>query len=757
MGNLINGKQLKQNTLKENLLLVTGATATNGQILSYDASNGGFAWVNSIAEGLWSAGTGTDSAVLKGSGGVASGTLSVSEGISTTASGDYSHAEGKGNIASGVASHAEGGDVAGKGYITIASGECSHAEGQLTIAGGDISHAEGFGTNASGLRSHAEGNGTTASGNFSHSQGIGTEASGSASHSEGDSTIASGASSHAEGQLTIAGGSASHAEGKSTVASGDYSHAGGDGSTASGEGSFVHSNDSIASGENTVVLGGSNITGGTDNMVYVSQLNIDTLPPNSGNNHILIRELDGQITKNTLSGLAGVEGFVDGMSFDNSTYDLTLSLNDSTTIVTNLGLLANDVNVTGGTYEVSTGVVTFTNNSGNTFEVSGFTSGMTDSYTTSAALSGNAITFTNNIQGSNLYNVDLTPILDESPFKYGTSSTNAVLPKLGGNTIESGNNDSFIGGGSSNTIGDGTNPTTYSTIAGGTNNSIGGYSYANTIGGGNNNDITVAGGYGYSTIAGGYDNNITGLYSTIGGGRTNVISGNNSSIIGGTNNTSTHNNSHIIGSNITSVSANTAHVQKLNIKTLNGTTAVTPLALDANGMVVDGSTLSVDDTYSTGLTINNGIITVVGNAGFTSYTGGTVLETVSGNTAITATTIDGVATVGIDYDLLQLAVQSVDDKDKTPAVTSGNFASTTLTITNTPVNNGYVKVEINGVGYSLGDGVKTKDGYFSSDGGTTAKNIASISAGDVYYWNGTISGFDLDADDRVDFFYNILQ
>jgi hypothetical protein len=43
---LIHGKQIRLNTLKEELLLVTGSTATEGQILSYDAGSGGFAWVN---------------------------------------------------------------------------------------------------------------------------------------------------------------------------------------------------------------------------------------------------------------------------------------------------------------------------------------------------------------------------------------------------------------------------------------------------------------------------------------------------------------------------------------------------------------------------------------------------------------------------------------------------------------------------------------------------------------------------------------
>lgn len=93
------------------------------------------------------------------------------------------------------------------------------------------------------------------------------------------------------------------------------------------------------------------------------------------------------------------------------------------------------------------------------------------------------------------------------------------------------------------------------------------------------------------------------------------------------------------------------------------------------------------------------------------------------------------------------------DKDVAPAATSGDESSTDIAITNTPALGSMVQVVVNGIVYTLGDGVKTKDCYFSADGGTTARAISAITASDVLYWNGVIAGFDLTPSDRVSLFY----
>jgi hypothetical protein len=70
--------------------------------------------------------------------------------------------------------------------------------------------------------------------------------------------------------------------------------------------------------------------------------------------------------------------YVTGLTFNVANYDLTISRNDNWSTTESLSILATDMKVTGGTYNKNNGVVTFTNNSGGTFNVSGFTSGYTD-------------------------------------------------------------------------------------------------------------------------------------------------------------------------------------------------------------------------------------------------------------------------------------------------------------------------------------------------------------------------------------------
>jgi len=112
------------------------------------------------------------------------------------------------------------------------------------------------------------------------------------------------------------------------------------------------------------------------------------------------------------SNLSGINDFyLTGQTFNNSNYILTSSLNDGSVLNSDLSVLASDIFVISGVYSPSTGVVTYTNSSGGTFNVGGFTTGMTDSYTNAANLNGNLIEFDNNIQGSNFYNVDLSPAL----------------------------------------------------------------------------------------------------------------------------------------------------------------------------------------------------------------------------------------------------------------------------------------------------------------------------------------------------------
>jgi hypothetical protein len=302
------------------------------------------------------------------------------------------------------------------------------------VASGDYSFAEGAFTTAIGLASHAEGSYTTAFGSYSHS--------------EGGNTIASGVTSHAEGDNTIANGLSSHAEGSNTRASGDYSHAGGANTIASGLTSFVHGSGSTAGGINTIVLG-ANITGLTNNTTYVDSFNIKTLGGGSSVNNLGIdsngnivvgtsssnftggtiigaTQFTNGLTANTMSATTyfglPLDVFATGLTLNLSNYDLILTRNDGVSLTTNLGLLSSDVTITGGTYNPNNGVITFSNNTGGTFSVSGFSSGMTDTTITNFTYNNNRFTITDSSGGTFSSNINSVTGLTSN----GTISSNIL-------------------------------------------------------------------------------------------------------------------------------------------------------------------------------------------------------------------------------------------------------------------------------------------------------------------------------------------
>lgn len=89
--------------------------------------------------------------------------------------------------------------------------------------------------------------------------------------------------------------------------------------------------------------------------------------------------------------------------------------------------------------------------------------------------------------------------------------------------------------------------------------------------------------------------------------------------------------------------------------------------------------------------------------------------------------------------------------------TSGNGSPTGLTISNTPLENSYVGVFVNGQEFQVGFGTTTSvPCYFSNDGGTTARTSTSpnyVQVGDELYWNGNFVGTDLYNTWRISLFY----
>lgn len=123
------------------------------------------------------------------------------------------------------------------------------------------------------------------------------------------------------------------------------------------------------------------------------------------------------------SNLTGISGdtsnFVTGGTFNYNTKILTLNKQGSSVAVTGF----NDIFVTGGTYNNPTGTVTFKNNTGGTFTVTGFLTGSTDTTVTGGTYdkSSGIETFTNNTGGT----FTVTGITDV--YATGMTFTSSVL------------------------------------------------------------------------------------------------------------------------------------------------------------------------------------------------------------------------------------------------------------------------------------------------------------------------------------------
>jgi hypothetical protein len=101
------------------------------------------------------------------------------------------------------------------------------------------------------------------------------------------------------------------------------------------------------------------------------------------------------------------------------------------------------------------------------------------------------------------------------------------------------------------------------------------------------------------------------------------------------------------------------------------------------------------------------------------------------------------------------------NKNMVASVTAADNAlacATTVALTpsTSSAGGGYIAVRVNGVGYTVGDGTKVAvPCYFSGDGGTTARTMKLVVAGDSLYWNGSVALFELAATDRIDFMFQV--
>lgn len=383
----------------------------------------------------------------------------------------------------------------------------------------------------------------------------------------------------------------------------------------------------------------NNITGGT--------LTLSSITKDNSLTQILVRDNFGSVgyrdVDSITSGITIQDTFVTGFTFNNSTYDLTIKQNEGQSdLVTNLASLATDVYVVSGIYNPSNGVVTYTNTSGGTFEVSGFTTGMTDSYTTDVYLSGTELRFDNNIQGVNFYNVDLLPLLsgktDVITFNTYTANTKTILD----GKIDSVNN---LGG--ANELFKNKSGTTlnFRTLSGGSNTTV------STVGDLVKIDVSLPPSMNTYVTGGTYNDTTDIITLTRNDGVTIDITGvTDNFVIAGSYSDSTDTISLLRqdGSfvNITGVTDTFTTGATYD----NGTALATFNRNDGNSYTLDLSTIDVNDTFVTGFTYNdNNTFTITRNDGvditssintvsaltvtnYIDYTTGTKPSAISGRT-----------------------------------------------------------------------------------------------------------------------------
>jgi len=464
--------------------------------------------------------------------------------------------------------------------------------------------------------------------------------------------------------------------------------------------------------------------------------------------------------------------FLTGQTFNNSTYILTSERNDGVAFNTDLSVLASDIFVLSGVYNPSTGIVTYTNSTGGTFQVSGFTTGMTDSFTTNAYLSGNQLRFDNNIQGSNFYNVDLSPIafsggsgscisnlyisnlygcspitIHDSLQHTGSNASGALSTAFGFNTTASGNH-SHAGGFTSfenKLVANGTTSFVHSTVTGSTK---------------------TYGAYGnYSSILGGLQNIIESgsTNSSILGGKENVINPNveRSTILG--------------GQNITATTTDTVYVPNININSTPTNNNSLTQILGRNSTTGqleyrDASTLGSGDTFVTGGTFSATTLTLDRNdgnsitvTGFTSTSGisltdlsvGSEGSPASGNGSLSYNNSSGVFTYTPPI-LNGLTATGTTNFGSNKITYSNNYATLGDLPSATTYHGMFAHVHAEGAAYyaHAGNWVKLADhsqltfvtgGTFSSTTLTLNRNdgnsvtVTGFTSGDTFVTGGTFS------------------
>ena len=187
-----------------------------------------------------------------------------------------------------------------------------------------------------------------------------------------------------------------------------------------------------------------------------------------------------------------------------------------------------------------------------------------------------------------------------------------------------------------------------------------------------------------------------------------------------------------------------------NIITLNATFSGVPF-LNAGIEVIRGNEPvssfiwnESTDLWSAGLSGSEVPIFLGAGTGLTSSG-----QTVSLN-------LTGIVGTGLTQNGSQISVINYSPfyQSSLSTLTSGDYSSTGITLSNTPSQYSRVQLFVNGQLQKLGNGTFSNvDCYFSNDGGLSALSFTSLLLGNSLYWNGVSAGFELDVTDEIDIIY----
>lgn len=141
------------------------------------------------------------------------------------------------------------------------------------------------------------------------------------------------------------------------------------------------------------------------------------------------------------------------------------------------------------------------------------------------------------------------------------------------------------------------------------------------------------------------------------------------------------------------------------------------------------------------------------------------VSTASGSVANNASDVsyDNTTTTNLTSTNVQDALDEINDKIENldfnsnnidmiaNSGTSGIYLATNITVSQTPRTR--IRVEINSIEVSVGNGSTNAFCFFSSDGGVTPKTYSNVALGDSLYWNKNVAPYNLETSDTISFIY----